>query len=71
MKELEIDLQNSIKFREDGEEVVCEGSYDENWISIFYFYNYHKSKDNKLRRYYAENKVLKELKRLANEILHS
>lgn len=70
MKELEIDLHNCIEFEEKDEFIVCSGSYKLWGTEISYCYNYHNSKDNKLRRIYAKNKVFKRLCEMAELILY-
>ena len=70
MKEIEIDLHNCIEFEEKWEFIVCCGSYKLWDTEISCCYNYHNSKDNKLRRIYTKNKVFKKLCEMAETILY-
>lgn len=71
MKEIDIDLYNAITFEEKDKDIVVWGSYCYGGTDISCYYSYPKYKDNRLRRFYAREKIHKQLCKMMNDLFYN
>lgn len=71
MKEIDIDLYNAITLEETDKDIVVRGSYCYEGVSMDCYYSYPKYKDNKLRRFYAREKIHKQLCKMMHDLFYN